>query len=856
MGALNEALGYATVVLLSVLALVCLVRWRRWNAPGAGWVAAAFTGIAWVALLGEILPEDPGGMLHWLERVSVAGLLFFPYFLYRFTAAFDRPSRRMDLVALVLTLAVVGWALVMPLPEEGEPLSAPLAMFILALLVEWTALSLIVAFRLWRAGRGEPTPGRRRLRLLSAASVSLNVTIVLAGAAPAGGTEVLGVVVQVLALASILLFSVALFPPQFLRLVWRRPQEAEFRRAIGKLMTATRPEDVVESLMPHISTVAGRGAVLLDEDGNVVGGSDDAPAITDRKGDEIHLSLGSGSSLLVRPSAYTPFFGKDELVLLESLGALADLALDRVDAEQTMRDQARLLDLAPDAILARDIDGRINYWNAGATKCYGFTREEALGRVSQELLATRFPVPLAAIEDRLLQTGRWEGELVQTRKDGSEIVVASRWALRTDADGQPFQVLVINTDVTEQKRAASELRVAKEEAERANQAKSEFLSRMSHELRTPLNAILGFGQLLEMRELEEEERDSVKEIIKGGKHLLELINEVLEISRIEAGKLAISPEAVPVHDLVAESMSLIRPLAEPAGLTLRYEEAGCEGQHVFGDLQRLKQVLLNLLSNAVKYNVEGGSVRLWCGSGPEDTLRISVSDTGRGIPADRLDLLFEPFERLGVEQTHPEGTGLGLALSKRLVEAMGGAIGMTSTVGEGSVFWIDLQRAEDPAERADIPEDAGDDTTSRPRPSRTALYIEDNLSNLKLIQRVLTQRPEIKLIAAMHGRMGLDLAREHRPDVILLDLQLPDMSGREILEALKVQPATREIPVVVISADATKGQVRELLAAGARAYLTKPLDVPQFLKVLDGETNGRAASGSDEGEPTSDQVLP
>jgi PAS domain S-box-containing protein len=821
-------------------------------------VAASFTVLAAVAIQGMILPEEPGGILAWVERVGIAAVLFFPYLLYRFTASFQRTSRPMDVLALGLTVLVVGFALVVPLPAEGEPRSGAAQGFILALLVVWSVLSVVAAIRLWRAGRNEPTPGRRRLRLLSLASLALNVTIVLAGTASAGGAATM-IGVQLLALASVLLFFVALFPPRLLRLAWRRPEEAEFRHAIGKLMTATRPEEVVASLLPHMRVVAGRGATLLDEDGGIVGGSVQAGGDIHRtadgdgelKGpdglapDVVRLPLRSGS-LLVRPSPYSPFFGRDELVLLETMGALADLALERVEADQTIRDQAKLLDLAPDAIIARDIDGRINYWNRGATDLYGYSREEALGQVSHELLATRFPQQLAQIEDRLLKTGRWEGELVQTRKDGSEISVSSRWAVRTDAEGRAVQFLVINTDITEQKAAARELESTKERAERASQAKSEFLSRMSHELRTPLNAILGFGQLLQMRDLDEGKQDSVSEIMKAGNHLLELINEVLEISRIEAGRLAISLEPVPLHDLVAETLSLIRPLADQRGLSLGYEDAGCMGEHVLADFQRLKQVLLNLLSNAVKYNVPGGSVRLTCGRGSDNRLRIMVSDTGGGIPRERQAQLFEPFERLGAEQGGEEGTGLGLALSKGLVEAMGGAIGMESTPGKGSVFWVELDRAGDPFGLAQVAETRSD-FGKRPRPSRTALYIEDNLSNLKLIQGVLERRSEIRLISAMHGRMGLDLAKQHRPDVILLDLQLPDMSGRQILAALKADVATREIPVVVISADATKGQIRELLAAGAFAYLTKPLDVQQFLQVLDASSTstGPAAKGSE-----------
>ena len=840
-----EVLEYVTLGVFAALAVGSLIRWRRWRAPGAGWVAAAFTAIAGVAVLGLVFPEDATGILVWVERASLAALLLFPYFLYRFTAAVIPPSRPTDVVALGLAAVAVLAALVVPIPAEEEAGSGAAAWLLAVLLGEWTGLSVIVAVRLWRAGRDEPTPARRRLHLLSAASLALNLTLVVAGTASGEDTAAVELVVQLLALASILLFFLALFPPRVLRQSWRRPQEVEFRQAITKLMSARSADDVVASLLPHIQVVAGQGATLLDERGQVIGeAAGGGPAPVNGQGLDseqmLTLPLRSGS-LIVRPSPYSPLFGREELVLLQTLGALADLALERVESEQTMRDQATLLDLAPDAILARGVDSRINYWNDGATRCYGYTREEALGQVSHDLLATRFPVPRAVIEEELLSTGGWAGELVQTRKDGWEVTVASRWVLRRDVRGRPVQVLVINQDVSQQKAAERELQAAKEEAERANQAKSQFLSRMSHELRTPLNAILGFGQLLELGGLSQEQHDNVEEITRGGKHLLALINEVLEISRIEAGRLAISIEAVPVHDLVADTMSLIRPLAEQRGLRLRYEEVGCEGQHVLGDLQRVKQVLLNLLSNAVKYNVEGGSVHLRCGPGSGDPLRISVADTGRGIARDKREHLFEPFERLGAEQGTEEGTGLGLALSKRLTEAMGGTIGMDSVPGEGSVFWIELHRAQDPAVLADVSGngEAAHGEGRSPRPSTTALYIEDNLSNLKLIQGVLARRPEVRLIAAMHGRMGIDLARQHRPDLILLDLQLPDMSGNEILYLLRSDDETRDIPVVVISADATRGQVQSLLAAGASAYLTKPIDVQQFLAVLDREFGSR-----------------
>ncbi len=369
----------------------------------------------------------------------------------------------------------------------------------------------------------------------------------------------------------------------------------------------------------------------------------------------------------------------------------------------------------------------------------------------------------------------------------------------------------------------------------ASRAKSEFLSRMSHELRTPLNAILGFAQLLEMDHLTAEQQESVGQILKAGRHLLDLINEVLDIARIEAGRLAVSIESVSVKEVIQEGLDLVAPLAVAREIQLKVEAAGLSDRFIFVDRQRLKQVLLNLLSNAVKYNRPGGAVTLSYAEVQGGRLRINVSDTGPGIPPDRLGQLFTPFERLGAEQTGIEGTGLGLALSKRLVEAMRGTLGVDSTVGRGSTFWVEfpLSVEEQPAAQrsAEGPRPAG--VAEAARGAFTVLYIEDNLSNLELIQHLLSRRPEIKLLSAMQGRLGLDLAREHRPDLILLDVHLPDVPGAEMVRLLREDAKTRHIPVVVVSADALPTQIQRLLAAGARAYLTKPLEVRKFLDVVD-----------------------
>jgi len=374
---------------------------------------------------------------------------------------------------------------------------------------------------------------------------------------------------------------------------------------------------------------------------------------------------------------------------------------------------------------------------------------------------------------------------------------------------------------------------AREDLERASHAKSEFLSRMSHELRTPLNAILGFGQLLELNELGAEDADSVTQILKAGHHLLQMINEILDISRIEAGRLALSLEPVAVGELVEDTLSLIAPLAAERSLKLTSDmEHG--DLFVLADRQRLKQVLLNLLSNAIKYNHDGGSIDLSVSAASGDRLRISVVDTGLGIAPEDLGRAFEPFDRLDAS-AGTEGTGLGLALSKGLVEAMGGTIGAESSRGFGSTFWLELATVEGPTVAHDSHDEHGEtDISSTSGRQATVLYVEDNVSNLRLIKRLLAARPNVELLAAMQGQIGLDLAREHRPDLILLDLHLPDLSGEDVLARLTTDPRTAGIPVVVLSADATHGRLERLRRAGAADYLTKPLDVRHFLEVVDG----------------------
>jgi PAS domain S-box-containing protein len=507
-------------------------------------------------------------------------------------------------------------------------------------------------------------------------------------------------------------------------------------------------------------------------------------------------------------------------------------------ANEALADSERrffdILDHSPALIFLKDLDGRYSFANRSFLDMIGKSRSEVKGKTDHDVFPPRLADMYRANDQTVLDSGTsLEFEEIGIEADlHPRVFHSSKFVLR-DAGGRAYALCGISTDITERKRAEQAMSIARREAERANRAKSDFLSRMSHDLRTPLNAVIGFAQLLDMDNLSPDQGESVTQILEAGRHLLDLMNEVLDISRIESGNLSLSPEPVSTPEIIDQVVRLVRPLAAAQHIDIHALPSAVVERHVRADRQRLNQILLNLMSNAIKYNRPEGTVTVSCDDGSDGRVRISITDTGVGIRPEKLALLFTPFERLGAEQTGIEGTGLGLALSRGLAEAMGGRIGVTSDVDRGSTFWIELSRATPALVEPSVPLQV-----TRPPSidyiSGTILYIEDNTSNLRLVERLLKQRrPAITLLHASDGTIGIRMALAYKPDLIFLDLHLPDTPGDEVLRRLWEDTRTREIPVAVLSADATLSQSRRLIANGAKAYLTKPLDVSKMLALID-----------------------
>ena len=515
--------------------------------------------------------------------------------------------------------------------------------------------------------------------------------------------------------------------------------------------------------------------------------------------------------------------------------------------------QNAILGSANFSIIATDAKGIIQLFNVGAERMLGYRAAEVVNRINPsdihdpvEVLARAEALSLEL--DTVISPG-FEAlafkasrgiediyELTYICKNGSRFpAIVSITALRDDY-GAIIGYLLIGTHNSVRKQVELELNNAVTVADQANLAKSEFLSSMSHELRTPLNAILGFAQLLEggTPPPTTTQRRSLDQILKAGWYLLDLINEILDLAMIESGKLSLSVEPILLAEVMRESAAMIEPKAQKRRIQVAFPQLGIP-YRIQADRTRVKQILINLLSNAVKYNRVGGTVTVECSVRVPGRIRISITDTGAGLAPVQLAQLFQPFNRLGQEERGGEGTGIGLVVCKRLVELMGGEIGVTSTVGRGSVFWVDLNLATEHPHIASQTEPV----TVAPIPVRTdirvrtLLYVEDNPANLMLVEDLIVRRPDIRLLTARDGISGVAIAREALPDVVLMDINLPGISGVEALRTLIRDPATASIPIIALSANAGPRDIAKGLEAGFFRYLTKPIKVAEFMTTLD-----------------------
>ena len=514
-------------------------------------------------------------------------------------------------------------------------------------------------------------------------------------------------------------------------------------------------------------------------------------------------------------------------------------------AQQALRDQQfytrSLIESNIDALMTTDPSGVITDVNNQMQVLTGFTREELIGSPFKNYFTD--PARAKRGIERVLSEGKvTDYELTAHAKIGTETVVSYNATTFHNRDGVLQGVFAAARDVTERKRwdkvlqeNNGELEKAKAVAEKANLAKSDFLSSMSHELRSPLNAILGFAQLMDSDSPPPSlaQKASIDQILHAGWFLLELINDILDLAVVESGRLSTSLEPVSLPEVILECKSMIEPLAAKRGITMTFPQM-IEPCFVRADRTRLKQVLINLLSNSVKYNRVGGTVKVDCALNRVGRLRISVTDTGAGLSAELIGQLFQAFNRLGQEASGEEGTGIGLVVSKRLVELMEGEIGVESTVGKGSVFWIELNAEADPytalgiAESASIPDKM---VGNRSRP-HVVLYVEDNPANLKLVEKLILRRSDLRLLTAGNGKDAIDLAGGYLPDVILMDINLPGISGIEAMEIIRRDPLTAHIPVVALSANAIPRDIETGLEAGFFRYITKPIKVNEFFETL------------------------
>lgn len=712
---LVEVIGYINNVLYVVLAIAAFRAWRRQGGEAAAWVAATFFILVVIATVGLFLPEEGGSALvDLVTKLLVIGIAFFPYALYRFTSAIKQAPRWADRIALVATLAVSVWTLFLgDLPEEGEPRSPGFQLFVVALLLQWGGLLITVAARLWRAGRGQPTLARRRMKLLSLASVGMTVTLIVAGTQTGGPEASVELATTLMTMLSVVFFYLAFAPPALVRMAWRRPEQEALRHATEQLIRATTEEEVIDSLLPHVTrTVGARGALLASSDGRTLGvhgevgtAGDGSTAwdAAEEGTDLVSLELDFGR-LVIWASPYTPFFGREELELLQSLGILTGLALDRtqlyqrekearasleranlelhsanVRLEESRASLAEAQSIAHIGSYASDLATGRTSWSAELYSIFGVDPESFVVD-TESYYAHVHPDDRSRVEaivaEAIAERRSYAFDHRVIRPDGEQRILHARGKVETDESGEPVRLVGTLQDVTAAREAerriamalASE-REARRKLEELNAEMESFVYTVSHDLNSPIIAILGFAEFLEKdfaSELPEKGRFYIERIRASAGYLQSLIKDLLAFSRV--GRVQTESQKVELGPLVQQAADEVR--------------AGCPGfrLHV-GELPavhmnplRARQLFTNLMQNSCRY--AGRPDVVVSVSSERDrggTVQISVRDNGPGIPAKDRTKAFGVFERLQREGSS-EGSGMGLPICKRIVETAGGSM--------------------------------------------------------------------------------------------------------------------------------------------------------------------------------------
>ena len=509
------------------------------------------------------------------------------------------------------------------------------------------------------------------------------------------------------------------------------------------------------------------------------------------------------------------------------------------EAQENAKRLDQIMDTAAEGIITSDISGTIESFNHASEDIFGFTAKEIIGKNIDLLIPGSLKHKHSEYVDKYIETGQSEivgvGREVQAqRKDGS--VFPASIAISDMQFNHKRIFTAIIHDITPIKENESALIEAKEEAEKADLVKSEFLSSMSHDLRTPLNAVLGYGQLLEgnpSEPLTKDQSEYVEQILNGGKHLLNLINDILDLAKIEADKVELFIEELDLHSILDECIILIQPLAEEHNIQINDNYKNQDNKFIKADNTRIKQILLNILSNAIKYNKKNGSITIEHQIIDKNKLRINIKDTGLGIADDKQINMFTPFFRVNANNSSAEGTGIGLTISKKLIEIMNGSINFVSKIGKGSTFWIEIPLIERVENQQDnLITNQSNKYLMFDKLEASVLYVEDNAANIRLMKSLTGNIEGLKLMVAINARDGIALAKEKQPDIIILDINLPDMNGIDVFKELGNLPETAHIPVIALSAAASNSDIQKGLSAGFKYYLTKPMDLNEIISAM------------------------